>query len=68
MSANRKRSRIDSTLSQDILYQDSTSFDSFGGGDSVEVIVVAAVVAVIVILAGISTIWRYRSCWPEPPM
>ena len=36
------------------------TFGSLGGGDSVEVTVTAAVVAVIILFTGVSAVWRYR--------
>ena len=49
-------------IAYEITEPNSMGFDSLGGGDSVEVTVVAAIVAVIVLFAGVSIVWRYHSC------
>ena len=65
-------SRYHSSQIDNIAYEipgpNSMGFDNLDGGDSVEVTVVAPIVAVIVLFAGVSTVWRYRSCWPILPM
>ena len=54
-------SQIDN-IAYEIPGPNSMGFDILDGGDSVEVTVVAAIFAVIVLFAGVSTVWRYRSC------
>ena len=49
-------------------YNINLGFDSLDGGDSVEVTMLAAIVVVIVLFAGVSAVWRYRPCWPKCPL
>ena len=49
-------------IAYEIPGSNSMGFGCLGGGDSVEVTVVAAIVAVIVLFAGVSAAWRCRSC------